>query len=167
MGAAPAPAIVGRMARLSDLPEWEQRHHLGKIRELPDFGATPFVDGPPLAKRRVAIVTTSGLHPRGDRPFEMGSADYRIIPGDTAAADLIMSHTSVNFDRTGFQEDVNVVFPLARLRELAREGGVGSVSEFHESFMGAAPIRDHEPKARELASLLKQDRVDAVLLTPV
>jgi D-proline reductase (dithiol) PrdB len=155
------------MARLSDFPEWEQRHHLGKIRELPDFGPTPFAAGPPLASRRVAIVTTSGIHPRGDRPFEMGSADYRIIPGDTAAAALIMSHTSVNFDRTGFQEDVNVVFPLARLRELAHEGGIGSVSEFHYSFMGAAPIRALEPKARELASLLKQDRVDAVLLTPV
>jgi D-proline reductase (dithiol) PrdB len=167
MGAMLSPAIVGRMARLSDLPDWEQQHHLGKIRELPDFGPTPFAPGPPLARRRVAIVTTSGIHPRGDRPFEMGSADYRIIPGDTAAADLIMSHTSVNFDRTGFQEDVNVVFPLARLREIAHEGGVGSVSEFHYSFMGAAPIRALEPKARELASLLKQDRVDAVLLTPV
>lgn len=155
------------MARLSDLPEWEQRHHLGKIRDLPDFGPTRYAAGPPLASRRVAIVTTSGIHPRGDRPFEMASADYRIIPGDTAAADLIMSHTSVNFDRTGFQEDVNVVFPLDRLRELERAGAVGSASEFHYSFMGAAPIRALEPKARELASLLKQDRVDAVLLTPV
>jgi hypothetical protein len=33
--------------------------------------------------------------------------------------------------------------------------------------MGAAPIRSLEPKARELALLLKKDRVDAVLLTPV
>jgi D-proline reductase (dithiol) PrdB len=155
------------MARLSDLPDWEQRHHLAKIRELPDFGPTPFVAGPPLASRRAAIVTTSGIHVRGDRPFEMGSADYRVIPGETRAADLIMSHTSVNFDRSGFQEDVNVVFPLDRLRELQAGGIVGSVSDFHYSFMGAAPIRALEPKARELAGLLKQDRVDAVLLSPV
>jgi len=33
--------------------------------------------------------------------------------------------------------------------------------------MGAAPIRALEPKARELAALLKKDQVDAVLLTPV
>jgi hypothetical protein len=33
--------------------------------------------------------------------------------------------------------------------------------------MGAAPIRALESKARELAALLKKDRVDAVLLTPV
>lgn len=155
------------MARLSDLPEWEQQHHLDKIHELPDFGETPFVAGPPLQQRRVAIITTAGLHARNDRPFDPGAADYRVIPGDTPPSELVMSHTSVNFDRSGFQEDVNVVFPLARLRELQAEGVIGSVSDFHYAFMGAAPIRMLEPKARELAGLLKKDKVDAVLLTPV
>ena len=155
------------MARLTDLPEWERQHHLDKIRDLPDFGRTPFVSGPPLGERRVAIVTTSGLHLHGDRPFETGSADYRVIPGDTPASDLRMSHVSVNFDRSGFQADVNVVFPLERLRELAAMRVVGAVAEVHYSFMGAAPIRSLEPKARELAVLLKKDQVDAVLLTPV
>jgi D-proline reductase (dithiol) PrdB len=155
------------MARLTDFPEYEQRHHLQKIRDLPDFGPTPFAPGPPLRVRRVAIVTTSGVHARGERPFEIGAADYRVIPGDTPAADLIMSHSSVNFDRSGFQEDINVVFPIDRLRELEADGAIGSISDFHYSFMGAAPIRALEPKARELAALLKQDRVDAVLLTPV
>lgn len=155
------------MARLSDLPDWEREHHLEKIRDLPDFGTAPFVPGPPLAKRRVAIVTTSGMHVRSDRPFDAGAADYRVIPGDTPDADLVMSHTSVNFDRSGFQEDVNVTLPLARLRELAVKGVIGSVADFHYSFMGAASIRAIEPKARELAGLLKKDRVDAVLLSPV
>lgn len=155
------------MTRLSDLPEWERQHHLDKIRDLPDFGNTPFVAGPPLKQRRIAIITTAGLHVRDDRPFDPGAADYRVIPGDTPDADLVMSHTSVNFDRSGFQEDVNVVFPLARLRELEAEKVVGSVSGYHYAFMGAAPILALEPKARELAALLKKDGVDAVLLSPV
>jgi len=155
------------VARLSDFSPAERGHHLQKIRELPDFGPTPFVAGPSLRERRVAIVTTSGVHARGDRPFDIGAADYRVIPGDTPAGDLLMSHVSVNFDRSGFQEDLNVVFPLERLRELRAEGVIGSISDFHYSFMGAAPIRALEPKARELAALLKKDRVDAVLLTPV
>jgi D-proline reductase (dithiol) PrdB len=155
------------MARLSDFPAPEREHHLQKIRELPDFGPTPFVAGPPLGRRRVAIVTTSGLHARGDRPFDIGAADYRVISGDMPAAELVMSHVSVNFDRSGFQEDVNVVFPMDRLRELESDRVIGSVSGFHYSFMGAAPIRALEPKAKELAALLKKDRVDAVLLTPV
>jgi len=34
--------------------------------------------------------------------------------------------------------------------------------------MGAiSPVTQYEPKARELAGLLKQDQVDAVLLSPV
>lgn len=155
------------MARMSDFSEAERKHHLDKIRDLPDFGPTPFVPGPRLRERRVAIVTTSGVHARGDRPFDIGAADYRVIPGTTPAAELIMSHVSVNFDRSGFQEDINVVFPIDRLRELQSGGVIGSVSDFHYSFMGAAPIRALEPKARELAGLLKKDRVDAVLLTPV
>jgi len=155
------------LARMSDFSEAEQQHHLDKIRDLPDFGSTPFVPGPPLARRRVALVTTAGVHVRGTRPFEGGAADYRVIPGDTRAADVIMSHVSVNFDRTGFQEDLNVVFPLERLHELRAGGVIGSVAAFHYSFMGAAPIRALEAGACELAGLLKQDGVDAVLLTPV
>jgi D-proline reductase (dithiol) PrdB len=155
------------MARLTDFSPAEQGHHLQKIQDLPDFGPTPFVPGPPLRERRVAIVTTSGVHSRSDRPFDIGAADYRVIPGDTPAGELIMSHVSVNFDRSGFQEDINVVFPLDRLRELEMGGVIGSISDFHYSFMGAAPIRALETKARELAALLRKDRVDAVLLTPV
>ena len=157
------------MVRLADLPDWERQHLLDKVKDLSGFIGRPWVKGPPLAARRVAIVTTSGIHHKDDRPFSYGTAatDYRIIPGATVAEDLVMSHLSVNFDRTGFQQDVNVVFPIDRLRELARDGLISSVAGYHYAFMGAAPIRTLEPSARELAGLLKKDRVDAVLLSPV
>ena len=127
------------------------------------------MSGPPLAKRRVAIVTTAGLHTRGDRPFSGAAGmDYRVIPGDVTAGDLVMSHLSVNYDRSGFQADWNVAFPLDRLKELVRDRIIGAVAAFHYSFMGAiSPVTRYEPKARELAGLLKQDQVDAVLLSPV
>jgi len=155
------------MARLTDFSDTERQHHLDKIRDLPDFGGTPYVPGPPVAQRRVALVTTAGVHVRGSRPFDSGAADYRVIPADTPAGEVIMSHVSVNFDRTGFQEDINVVFPLERLHALQADGVIGSVAAFHYSFMGAAPTRALEAGARDLAALLKQDGVNAVLLTPV
>ncbi|MDB5809898.1 MAG: hypothetical protein JWN94_2020 [Betaproteobacteria bacterium] len=157
------------MVRLADLPDWEREHMLDKLKGLESFSGRPWVKPPPLARCRIAIVSTAGLHARGERPFgpSATATDYRIIPGDTPASDLVMSHQSVNYDRTGFQEDHNVAFPLDRLNELARDGVIGSVADYHYSFMGAAPIRKLEPKARELAGLLKQDRVDAVLLCPV
>jgi D-proline reductase (dithiol) PrdB len=79
----------------------------------------------------------------------------------------MMSHVSVNFDRTGWQRDVNVVYPIDRLNELAAEGVIGSVAATHYSFMGATDPKLMEGNARELAGRLKADRVDAVVLLPV
>lgn len=156
------------MVRLSDLSEADRDNMLKRLPALPKFLSRPWAKGPALARRRVAIVTTAGIHMRSDQPFGGGGMDYRVIPGDVADADLVMSHTSVNFDRSGFQQDWNVAFPLDRLKELEREGTIGSIAAFHYSFMGAVwPVTRYEPKARELAAMLKKDGVDAVLLSPV
>ncbi|MBW2270283.1 MAG: selenoprotein B glycine/betaine/sarcosine/D-proline reductase [Deltaproteobacteria bacterium] len=153
------------MVRLSDLAG-ELRDHLLEA-ECHGFDTQPWVTGPPLRQRRVAIVTTAGLHTRSDRPFVLDSADYRVLPGDAQAGDLVSTHVSPNFDRTGFAQDWNIVFPLDRLRELERAGEIGSVADFHYSFMIASTPDLAEPAAHELALLLRKDRVDAVLLVPV
>ena len=159
------------MVRLSQLPEASRANLLNM--DCPEFDETPWVEGPPLAQRRVAIISTAGLHLRSDRSFALGTGratvpgDYRVIPGDTQANDLVMSHISTNYDRSGFQKDWNVVFPLDRLNELARQGVIGSVAEFHYSFMGATDPKLMETSARALAGLLKKDDVTAVVLIPV
>ncbi|MBV8512771.1 MAG: hypothetical protein JOZ94_19290 [Xanthobacteraceae bacterium] len=78
-----------------------------------------------------------------------------------------MSHVSVNFDRTGFQRDLNVVLPLDRLRTMADNGDIGSIAANHYSFMGATDPRGMQEHARTVAGRLKEDQVNAVLLTPV
>jgi D-proline reductase (dithiol) PrdB len=95
------------------------------------------------------------------------TGDYRVIPGNIQANDLVMTHISTNFDRTGFQQDWNVVFPLDRLHEFSQEGIIGSVADYHYSFMGAADPATMESSAKKLAGPLKGDRVDAALLVPV
>jgi D-proline reductase (dithiol) PrdB len=160
------------MARLKELDEASQTV-LMKM-ECPVFDTHPWVTGPPLKNRRVAIVTTAGLHRRTDRPFLLATGadqpkpvDYRVIPATTKTSELVMSHTSANFDRTGFQQDSNLVFPIDRLRELAADGTIGSVADFHYSFMGATDPKLMEPAAGRLAMLLRNDNVDAVALIPV
>lgn len=154
------------MVRLTDIPEVDARHLLSK--ECPAFDSEPWVTGPSLADRRVAIVTSAGLHRRGDRSFDIQDTGYRVIDGTLSGDELVMTHSSVNFDRTGFQQDTNVVFPIDRLRELEAEGEVGSVARFHYSVMGAGWLpHEIEPTAKELAGLLKEDAVNAVLLSPV
>jgi len=153
------------MVRLTDLPPAQAKRY-GEL-ECPKFDSTPFVGGPPLAQRRVAIVASAGLVVRGEKPFRGGDADFRAIPSSIAPDQLLFSHISINLDRTGFQEDWNTVFPLDRLRALAQAGTIGSVADTHYSFMGATDPVLMEPHARTVAGRLKQDRVDAVLLSPV
>lgn len=155
------------MVRLSELPDYEREHLLGK--NIKPLGPTPWVE-PKVAtgEMRLALITTAGLHFRSDAVFQFSDASFRIIPSEKNANELVMSHSSVNFDRTGFQEDVNLVFPIDRMRELAAEGKIGSVADLHYSFMGAGLLPHlYEKSARSLAAHLKQDGVDAVLLTPV
>jgi D-proline reductase (dithiol) PrdB len=153
------------MARLTDFDELGREYY--ESMPMPEFADTPWATPKPVHAARVAIVSTAGLQRRGDRPFSVNSADYRLLPGDVKASDLVMSHISTNFDRTGFQQDHNVCFPIDRLNELAANGEVGSVASMHYSFMGATHPDKLERTAEHLAGLLKQDAVDAVLLVPI
>jgi D-proline reductase (dithiol) PrdB len=139
------------MARLDRIPE-PMRSVIAAL-ECPNFKTQPWIEGPQLTRRRVAIISTAGLHRHDDRPFTIIACDYRIIPGDIKMNDLVMSHTSTNFDRTGFQQDWNVVFPLDRLRELTDQGLIGSIADFHYSLMGATDPKLMEPMARDLVPL--------------
>jgi len=154
------------MVDTSKLPEVERRHLLGK--ELKPFATAPFVKGPPLSERRIAIITTAGLHRMEDDRFNLVDVSYRVLPSEVRTGDLSMTHSSVHFDRTGFREDVNLVYPIDRLKELAEKGEIGSVASFHYSFMGAGwPPEMIEETAGQVAGFLKDDGVNGVVLSPV
>ena len=154
------------IVRLSDITPEDAEHLLAK--DCPRFATEPFVTGPPLRERRVAIVTTAGLHLAGHATFELRDTSYRVIPGGPPSDRITMSHSSVNFDRSGFQQDINIVFPIDRLCELAEAGEIGTVADFHYSLMGAG-WEPHEiaDTAHQIAGLLKEDEVNAALLVPV
>ena len=153
------------MVYLSDMPEKQKDMILNQ--DLPKYQNTPCVDGPALFKRKIAIITTAGLHRRDEDVFTPGLGEYRIIPDNTDMNDLIMSHVSTNFDRTGFQLDLNVVFPIERLRELKQNGEISEIAAYHYSFMGATPPLAQEQVAKDLAGLLKSDGVDGIILAGV
>lgn len=136
----------------------------------PDFEDVPVTTAPPLSEAKVAIVTTAGLRTAGEvELWQASDTSFTVLPGD--AKDLQLAHFSPNFDRTGFAADINVVYPVDRLSELAAAGEIGSVAAEHLSFMGAqfdatfsSILLDSGPAAAKV--LLDQD-VDVVLLTPV
>ena len=155
------------MPRLEDLSEVTRQSYLS----FPAFehDDAPFVrPRKPLSESRVAIVTTAGLHVRGDRLFFSGDQTYRVIPSDVPNSRIVQSHSSIGFDRTAFMRDVNISYPIDRLRELAARGEIGSVAANGYSFMGAArsPRVMERETGPEVARRLRDDGVDVVLLTP-
>lgn len=153
------------MARPEDIPQPTRDAVLNL--PCPSFGTTPFVSGPPLAQRRIAILSSAALVKRGDPPFPFGSGECRFISADTPTSELLISHVSINFDRAGWQRDVNVVYPIDRLKEMAASGEIGGVAPTHYTVMGSTDPAAMVESVDQIAGQLRQERIDSILLSPV
>jgi D-proline reductase (dithiol) PrdB len=135
--------------------------------ETPVFETTAFTIPPPLADATVALVTTASLHHPDQEDFAPVDTGYRVLDG--SRRDYVTGHWSPNFDGVGFAYDMNTVFPLDRLDELADRGVIGRVADQHLAYAGnqfdLATIRmDSGPAG---GKWLREQGVDVVLLTPV
>lgn len=135
--------------------------------DTPVFEEVAFTTPPPLSEATVALVTTASLHHPDDDDFAPSDTTYRVLSGDRH--DYVIGHWSPNFDATGFAVDINTVFPIDRLDELAAAGTIGRVADEHLAYAGnqfeLSTIRlDTGPAG---ARRLREQGVDVVLLTPV
>ncbi len=99
----------------------------------------------------------------------MARNDFRLDAVESdAPSDDFQIHDAY-YDHSDADSDVNCVFPLDRLGELANEGTIGSVApRLWSGFMGRiyrrrATIEQHAPA---LARELTHDEVDLFLLVP-
>ena len=126
----------------------------------------------PLDECKLALITTSGVHHKGQEPFDMQDSDgdpsFRTIDAATIGSDYKITHDY--YDHSDAEKDLNIIFPLQRLRELQQEGVIGQLADTHYSFMGHIDGRHIATligqAAQEVVKRLKQDQVDVVLLTP-
>lgn len=153
------------MVRLSDLTAGSRAAVTSVAAEPLDPPA--WVAPRPAQQRTVALVSSAGLGLRGQAPFRGGDNGYRTISHDADAENIVMSHVSVNYDRTGFQLDLETVLPRRRLDELVAAGEVGAAAADHYSFMGATDPKAMEAQARELARTMLARGVDTAVLLPV
>ena len=126
----------------------------------------------PLSASKIALVTTAGVHHAHQKPFDMGAPagdpTYRTIDAEIIEKDYVITHD--HYDHRDADKDLNVVFPVARLKEMAARGMVGMAAKQHFSFMGH--IKDQSldclltNTAPGVAGRLVENHVDAVLLTP-
>ena len=153
------------MARIDEIPQPTRDNILALAS--PELPGSPWIQPKPLNNARLAILTSAALHRRSEMPFTAGSAEFRELPTTLAPADMLMSHISINFDRIGFQRDINVAYPIDRLRDLAAAGVIGTIADTHYSVMGSTDPQTMTATAAAVTGRLKQEQVDAVLLCPV
>jgi D-proline reductase (dithiol) PrdB len=160
------------MARLSDLP-LKYRMFYKVYRFTRSEWSTGAALAVPLSKARLAVVTTAAFSLPGQPLFDAsvpgGDVSFREIPADADLSTLSISHRSDAFDWTGIEADPNLALPLDRLRELSEAGEIGELAPRHFSFQGSItkPKSLVTATAPQVAALLREDAVDAVLLTPV
>lgn len=140
------------------------------------FGIGPRRDEPPfhrlqkpLGRARIAVVTTGGFVPPGEKPFDTGKRGdptFRTVPRGTDPARLSIHHP--HYDHEAARQDANVLFPYPLLDRLAAEGAVGAPAPRHYSFMGYVPVTRplEETYAPQVAGMMEADAVDAALLVP-
>jgi D-proline reductase (dithiol) PrdB len=120
----------------------------------------------PLNQLTVALVSSAGIHRRSDDPFNLeGDERFYVFPGDTPTRDLMVTHS--HYDHSDADQDINCVFPLDRLRELAAEGFIKGVSNKHVGFMGFSSKLAvmYEQTAPAIAREVERSQAEAVVLT--
>jgi D-proline reductase (dithiol) PrdB len=152
---------------------WEARcsvSHAGHFTSLRNPAVAFHRPARPQAALRVALATSGGVYVEGSPPFDLashaGDDSVRWIPGDVDARRLRFAHD--HYDHTDADQDPNCMFPLERLRELAGDGLIASVASAHVGFMGwiPGPRRFAEVTVPQVVARLRDDRVDAVVLSP-
>jgi D-proline reductase (dithiol) PrdB len=136
-----------------------------------EFDASPWnVFDKQLGEIRLALVSSAGIFREDQEPFDpwaVNDLSFRQIPVDTEPERLKLHHNY--FDHRDALKDINCVFPVQRLTELAEAGHIGSfVPEAITLGMGRLYKRTALQKQTvpQILDVLQGHGADAVLLVP-
>ena len=119
-----------------------------------------------LKDMKIALATAAGVHHKEQKRFNLaGDFTWRKIDNTWPSSDLMVSHGG--YDNGDVNKDINCMFPIDRLNELAAEGFIGAVAPFHAGFMGGGGNQEKfkNETGPAIAAMLKEEGVDAVILT--
>ena len=100
------------------------------------------------------------------KPMSLNDISYREIPGDTKPEDLVVSSAYMRHEDT--DKDINNLFPIRLVRNMARDGYIGDVSPVN-FICGVGRILEPELTTfmtgviPEVVDKLKRAKVDIVL----
>ena len=124
----------------------------------------------PLSESRLTFVSTAGVQPKDSFPFDtvhpIGDYTFRRVPSNSKLSDLEIHQ--LKYPTVGAKRDLNVIFPIERLQELAAEKIIGGLTENFFSFIGynMDAERLEETLAESIADAVKAEKPDAALLAP-
>ena len=126
--------------------------------------------GKPLAESTVTLLTSGGISHCAMPGFDPDARnDHRL---DAISEDVSSSDFEINdsyYNHTDAENDLNCVFPIDRLREMAAAGEIGAIAQrFWSGFMGRIYNRSKvlQESAPAFAEKLKEDGVDILLAAP-
>lgn len=114
----------------------------------------------------VAIATAAGVHHKDDKRFNLaGDFTWRKVLTSMPSSELMVTHGG--YDNGDVVQDINCMFPIDRLKELAAEGYIKAVAPTHACFMGGGGNQEkfRNETGPEIAKMLKEEGVDAVIMT--
>jgi len=124
----------------------------------------------PLAESRLSFVSTSGVQLRGTLPFDtahpIGDYTFRAVPSNSKTSDLEIHQ--LKYPTAGAERDLNVIYPIERMQELAAEKIIGELAPNFYSFIGynMDAERLERTLAETIADAVEAEKPDVVLLAP-
>ncbi|MDC0996538.1 glycine/sarcosine/betaine reductase selenoprotein B family protein [Pseudomonadales bacterium] len=124
----------------------------------------------PLAECRISMLTSGGVSHCTLPGFDPDARnDHRLdtVPGEVSTVDFNINDSYYNHDDA--DSDLNCIFPIDRLRELAASGEIGSTApRFWSGFMGRIYNRTKviEESAPAFVEKLREDAVDILVAAP-
>ncbi len=124
----------------------------------------------PLSEARLCFVSTAGVQPKNTLPFDtvhpIGDYSFRRVPAASEVADLEIHQ--LKYPTAGAKKDLNVIFPIERLRELAAEKIISGLTTNFYSLIGynMDAERLERTLAEQIAEAVEAEKPDAALLSP-
>ena len=107
----------------------------------------------------VALATAAGVHRKDQERFNLaGDFTWRKIPNESEEDDLMVTHGG--YDNSDVNKDINCMFPITRLKELAAEGFIKACAPYHAGFMGGGG--NIEKFTNETSATIVQRAIESV-----
>ena len=120
----------------------------------------------PMNEWVVGLATAAGVHLKSQERFNLaGDFTWRKISNDTPEDQLMVSHGG--YDNSDVNKDINCMFPITRIHELAKDGVIKAAAPFHAGFMGGGGNIEKftNETGPAVAAMFKEENVDAVIVT--